>query len=671
AKLTATIIQWGSLVLKCTHAEDWKWSAVNWFNSSTNTSPLILWRNDSGGTVKVFAENKSIFDMDRINASCNLDICILEIKLLPRDNNKTIFCSYVDDLGNETMENITLNVTNAQATNVTSAPVPTGSTPIVSLNYQPPTIYGKNLTLTCQVHQDVGLDYVQFRRDGSNIIRITNTCGHSMESPLDKNKYSVSCNLTQRTFTLVKLVVNYSDPNSVWNCQVHSASGSNGTCVGSSDSCSSSLIRVTIEGPPCVQISPQSMSVYNVTEDTMNFTFTCNVIHAVPWPTSNSFSWRYQGSVIQGQKSISYTIPVVKRSHDGDYQCIASNPYGNGTSTKLTLDVQYAPQVSVSESEAIVEGKNLSVTCNVSANPKADVLWTKSGMNKIVSANLTIAKINRRQAGVYTCTANNSLYPTGQLPVTRTASKRLQIYVLHAPVVKVQPCYNANLFIVQLGQKNVVLNCTVNESYPQPFEFIWTQNGMVLQRERSSTYNITEVTRQTNGQWGCTGRNNYGTPNEDKMEIEVQYGPVVNISEDMTLNEGESLKVECTVDANPPAFEVFWSKDEDVVFLRNTTDLTFDRVSRHDSGTYRCTARNHIHPSGRNKEYINGTMTFYLNVKFEDASVLGVLVGGTLAAIVFLALVATTVFIVKLRGRSHRHFNLTGNCKFKAKGKCQ
>ncbi|KAK3584067.1 hypothetical protein CHS0354_020810 [Potamilus streckersoni] len=532
-----------------------------------------------------------------------------------------------------------------------------GSTPIISLNGQSPAIYGNSLTLMCQADQDVGLGYVLFRRDGVSIIRITDTCAFSKESSSDTNVYSVVCNLPQRIFTMVKHNVTYNDHKTTWTCQMYSSSGTNGTCVGTANSCSSTSIIITIEGPPIVQLSPET-SEYNVTEETKNFTLKCVVTQSVPLPAPNSFIWLYQGSVVQGQRWESYTIPVVQRSYGGSYQCIATNPYGNGTSKKLNLDVQYAPTIFLPENKEIEEGRNFWATCNVSANPKPVVVWTKSGVNVFVSANLTITSIKRHQKGNYSCTATNLLYPTGQPPMSMTTAKTLHVSVLYAPVVKIKPCCNAYPLIVKLGQKNVVLNCAVIEAYPEPSTFIWTHDGTELQSDRSSTYPITEVTRRTNGIWGCKGVNTYGTPIEDYMDIEVHYGPVVRVSGDITLYEGESLTVECTVDASPPAFEVFWSKDDDSAFYRNTTGLSFDRVSRHDSGTYRCTARNQIHPSGRNEELMNGTMFFHVNVRSEDASLLASVLGGTLAAIVVLTSVAITVFILKTKRCSHRHFIL-------------
>ena len=47
----------------------------------------------------------------------------------------------------------------------------------------------------------------------------------------------------------------------------------------------------------------------------------------------------------------------VNRRHSGTYQCKADNGYGQGVTDKITLEVEYSPEVEVQE----VSGSNLDI----------------------------------------------------------------------------------------------------------------------------------------------------------------------------------------------------------------------------------------------------------------------------------------------------------------------
>jgi hypothetical protein len=70
--------------------------------------------------------------------------------------------------------------------------------------------------------------------------------------------------------------------------------------------------------------------------------------------------------------------------------------------------------VSVGESSGLtrlVEGASVRLSCQVDANPRADVLWYRAGSGEIVSrsAELRLERVGRAQAGRYLCQANNSV----------------------------------------------------------------------------------------------------------------------------------------------------------------------------------------------------------------------------------------------------------------------
>ena len=82
-----------------------------------------------------------------------------------------------------------------------------------------------------------------------------------------------------------------------------------------------------------------------------------------------------------------------------------------------------APEISQSPSNAVkVEGKTVVFSCVVAGYPEPDVAWTKNGVKLNASGNarldvssnngnhqLNILKVQKSDAGIYRCEANNSL----------------------------------------------------------------------------------------------------------------------------------------------------------------------------------------------------------------------------------------------------------------------
>ncbi len=68
----------------------------------------------------------------------------------------------------------------------------------------------------------------------------------------------------------------------------------------------------------------------------------------------------------------------------------------------------------------LVEGASIRLSCQVDANPRADVLWYRAGSGQIVSrsAELQLERVGRAQAGRYLCQANNSVGASQPAEVT-------------------------------------------------------------------------------------------------------------------------------------------------------------------------------------------------------------------------------------------------------------
>ena len=104
----------------------------------------------------------------------------------------------------------------------------------------------------------------------------------------------------------------------------------------------------------------------------------------------------------------------------------------------LHLDVLYAPEVSVPAQREFSEKEDITIYCNVTANPPAHaIVWTKADDPEFrqVGSPLRLPRTNAAATnnGLYTCTATNYIQPTGRQRMERHGNATISIAVKHAP----------------------------------------------------------------------------------------------------------------------------------------------------------------------------------------------------------------------------------------------
>ncbi|XP_047222682.1 B-cell receptor CD22-like isoform X1 [Girardinichthys multiradiatus] len=104
----------------------------------------------------------------------------------------------------------------------------------------------------------------------------------------------------------------------------------------------------------------------------------------------------------------------IESSDSGQYYCTAMNNRGEKTSTRINIDVKYAPRlpaVSLSPSGEIVEGISVTLTCRSDANPAAEYTWYKEGEEspKASEQTFTISDILYEHSGNYYCQVQNKM----------------------------------------------------------------------------------------------------------------------------------------------------------------------------------------------------------------------------------------------------------------------
>ncbi|XP_047235162.1 neural cell adhesion molecule 1a isoform X5 [Girardinichthys multiradiatus] len=158
-------------------------------------------------------------------------------------------------------------------------------------------------------------------------------------------------------------------------------------------------------------------------------TLTCEA-SGDPTPT---ISWRFGKRVFtEGEQSLdrnvvvrsharvsSLTLKNVQFTYAGRYLCTASNSIGEVTQ-EVFLEVRYAPKIMGVVAAYTWEGNPVNISCEVTSNPRASVIWFRDG-TELPSGNSTNIKIfntptishleitpeSQNDFGSYNCTATN------------------------------------------------------------------------------------------------------------------------------------------------------------------------------------------------------------------------------------------------------------------------
>ncbi|XP_064105256.1 protein amalgam-like isoform X2 [Macrobrachium nipponense] len=121
----------------------------------------------------------------------------------------------------------------------------------------------------------------------------------------------------------------------------------------------------------------------------------------------------------QSEEGFSLTLENVDRHVEGTYICTASNGVGPPSSTSMSIEVEYPPEIVTEETMLHTgEGNKANLICIVHGRPSPTVTWMKDGKRMTTDDflqdrdgfhkhTLTIEKVEESHFGEYTCIAQN------------------------------------------------------------------------------------------------------------------------------------------------------------------------------------------------------------------------------------------------------------------------
>ncbi|XP_018653756.1 LOW QUALITY PROTEIN: putative hemicentin [Schistosoma mansoni] len=340
-------------------------------------------------------------------------------------------------------------------------------------------------------------------------------------------------------------------------------------------------------------------------------------------------------------KSNSYTIKEIGQYHclifydvflddQGEYTCVAENPYGQAFSS-CRMDVERNEPTLVKPlppSLSVVEGGSVELTCQFTGRPLPSIVWLKDGKQPQSSTNfqtfqdsgfarLYIPKVEKDRTGIYEAVATNPLGSCSTtvymeiLPSIRTS---IDLLPTISPVMSgSSPEFTRifkDVYIESERLEEVVLECSV-VGVPTPVVY-WTHNGIII-RPDDQRYAIGQgpgpndhcliIRRpgpESSGRYQAIAENLHGRVTLDVI-VEVPIPPeFVRPLANVVADEGACVVIEGLVNGTPQP-KISWYRsgrqlsdgpDFRLDYTNNRVRLTLSEAFPDDAGEYTCEAEN-------------------------------------------------------------------------------
>lgn len=139
---------------------------------------------------------------------------------------------------------------------------------------------------------------------------------------------------------------------------------------GAGGSVTSSVVALTLGGPPVITVQPQNSTVLAGSPASFS-------VSAVGDP--ESYQWLFNGAPLSDQTNATLALPAVTTNNAGNYSVVIGNTYGSVTSAPPA--VLTVPTLNITGSQSVPVGGNATFTIAVPGPGPFSFQWQKNGSN--------------------------------------------------------------------------------------------------------------------------------------------------------------------------------------------------------------------------------------------------------------------------------------------------
>lgn len=221
--------------------------------------------------------------------------------------------------------------------------------------------------------------------------------------------------------------------------------------------------------------------------------------------------------------------------------------------TTLTLRVLYRPRnVSVLSPGPVTEGRPVTLSCVADANPAVDSFsWYSLDGDQVT------ALVSTQNFTTEASEGNSQFFCQVSNQCGQQNSSVAHVDVQFAPK-------NTSVLVEPPGAlvegSSVSLLC-VTRSHPPVSHFAWFRDGLEQTEVRGAVLVWESAHHSHSGTYHCEATNRLGQDSSDSVQLDIQYPPkttVVSSAPSGPVEEGSSVALSCSTDANPASVNFTW-----------------------------------------------------------------------------------------------------------------
>ncbi|XP_078660088.1 contactin-5-like [Branchiostoma floridae x Branchiostoma belcheri] len=353
---------------------------------------------------------------------------------------------------------------------------------------------------------------------------------------------------------------------------------------------------------PVFTVPPRPVSVSTGGAAIFDCVVTGSPVPSLSWTDNNNALIVSNGRFIISPNN-SLIITDVRGTDAGFYTCHATNSFGtNAASAMLNVFSTAVPVFTRTPEDKIVNvGLSVLFVCEASASPDPVLSWGKAGgdlpagrVEFVSSGWMRIRDVQQSDAGVYTCTAQNS---QGSVRASASLTVHVAPTFSHTPVDQTCGLSQSVSFSCQaVGIPTPLITWITPNSgtLPAPSAQVGP-SGIAV--SSNGTLTIATVRGVDEGEYRCLATNAVGRATSSAT-LHVQYGPsFTRFPQDTQalINESPLLPCQATGDPLP---SISWFFDGSLVTdslkydISTSGNLQIMGISNADEGAYLCRAEN-------------------------------------------------------------------------------